>query len=79
MEHDFWKVPAINFREQRGTTEKVPLALFFRTEYRIRKFVSHFQSHLNFDISFRPSQHFFGKWNRFVQIVNVVEEEIYLF
>ena len=50
---------------------KWKVGLFFRTEYSKQKFESHFFKAI-FDTSFRPSRLFSGKWNWFVQMVNVI-------
>ena len=49
--------------------------LLFRTGYSKRKFVFHFFKDI-FVTGFRPSRSFFAKWNLFVQMVNVIPEQI---
>ena len=55
----FWVVPAENFGKQQNIWKG---SLFFRMECSKRKFVFHFFKAI-FDISFRLSRPFFGKWN----------------
>ena len=62
--------PSENFREQRNVWKGIP-DLFSRSQCSKRKFVFHFIKAI-FDTDFRPSRLFFGKWNRFVQIMNAI-------
>ena len=62
-------VPAENFRERGGSSQKV--VLFFRTECSTRIIVFLFYK-TDFDTSFRLLRPFYGKWNRFVQMVNAI-------
>ena len=62
-------VPAENFREREGSSQKV--VPFFRTECSTRIIVFLFFK-TNFDTSFRLLRPFYGKWNWFVQMVNAI-------
>ena len=59
-----WKISGGN-----GTSEKV--VLFYRLEFSKRKCVSQFFKAI-FDISFRLSPSFVGKWTLFVQMVKAI-------
>ena len=64
----FWVAPAGN----NGTSEKVGLFFFFRTEIRVQFFKAIFIS-----LSGRPSWHFFDNGNRSLQMVMEVRVESY--